>query len=186
MDGVDGASLRNIAKDAKTSVGMVSYYFPTKDELFMAVVEEVYARILSDISRALDPTLTAQARIEKLYAAIGTLDEEELETVRLLARELLLASPRSAKIFERFASGHIPLVMQTLDDGVREGLIDGDRHPALLLLATFALGALPQLAMRLLGDQLLLAKAPRGAELGRQLADVLLHGIGQKREEDRR
>ena len=40
-EGVDGASLRTIARDAKTSIGMVYYYFPTKDDLFFAVVEEV-------------------------------------------------------------------------------------------------------------------------------------------------
>lgn len=179
-DGVDGASLRSIAKEAKTSVGMVSYYFPTKDQLFMAVVEEVYARLLADIAQALDPSLSARERIENLYTVIGALDEEELEIVRLLARELLLASPRSAKIFERFATGHVPLVMQTLHDGVREGLIDGERSPVLLLMTTFAVGALPQMMLHLLGDQLLLANAPTGAALSRQLTDVLLGGIGKR------
>ena len=36
--GVDGASLRTIAAEAGTSVGMVSYYFPTKDALAQAVL----------------------------------------------------------------------------------------------------------------------------------------------------
>src|SRR4029077_6434218 len=35
-EGVDGASLRTIASDAGTNVGMVFYYFPTKDDLFLA------------------------------------------------------------------------------------------------------------------------------------------------------
>ena len=42
-DGVDGASLRHIARAARTSIGMVYYYFPTKDDLFLAVVEELLA-----------------------------------------------------------------------------------------------------------------------------------------------
>src|SRR6185295_5828153 len=48
-EGVDGASLREIARDAKTTIGMVSYYFPAKDDLFLAVVEEVYAVLLGDL-----------------------------------------------------------------------------------------------------------------------------------------
>ncbi len=37
--GVDGASLREIAAEAGTSLGMITYYFPTKDDLFLAVLE---------------------------------------------------------------------------------------------------------------------------------------------------
>ena len=48
--GVDGASLREIARDAGTNIGMVAYYFPTKDDLFLAVVEEVYASEVADLS----------------------------------------------------------------------------------------------------------------------------------------
>ena len=32
-EGIDGASLRGIAADAGTNIGMVYYYFPTKDEM---------------------------------------------------------------------------------------------------------------------------------------------------------
>ena len=42
-DGVDGASLRRIAQAAGTNLGMVYYYFPSKDDLFLAVVERHYA-----------------------------------------------------------------------------------------------------------------------------------------------
>ncbi len=51
-EGVDGASLRAIAADAGTSIGMVYYYFPTKDDLFFAVVEETYQHVLEDLVRA--------------------------------------------------------------------------------------------------------------------------------------
>jgi AcrR family transcriptional regulator len=47
VEGVDGASLRSIAQDAGTNVGMIYYYFPTKDDLFLGVVEDVYARTAS-------------------------------------------------------------------------------------------------------------------------------------------
>ena len=49
VEGVDGASLRAIAHDARTSIGMIYYYFPTKDDLFLAVVEEMYVTVLADM-----------------------------------------------------------------------------------------------------------------------------------------
>src|SRR3954471_14354662 len=77
LEGVDGASLRRIAEDAGTSIGMVYYYFPTKDELFLAVVEEVYEVVLADLLAALEPTRSVPERIEGLYAQIGRLSENE-------------------------------------------------------------------------------------------------------------
>ena len=54
LEGVDGASLRSIATDAGTNVGMIYYYFPTKDDLFLGVVEDIYAGLLDDLAQALD------------------------------------------------------------------------------------------------------------------------------------
>jgi AcrR family transcriptional regulator len=52
-EGVEATSLRNIAKDADTSIGMVYYYYTTKDDLFLAVVEETYQVILADLEQRL-------------------------------------------------------------------------------------------------------------------------------------
>ena len=76
-DGVDGASLRAIAADAGTSIGMIYYYFPTKDELFLAVVEEAYEKLVQDLDRALDPALPVRDRLERMFARVGALTDEE-------------------------------------------------------------------------------------------------------------
>src|SRR5204862_7757124 len=92
--GVDGASLRTIARDAGTSIGMVYYYFPTKDDLFLGVVEEVYVKLVSDMTRALEPNAPAPERIRRLYARVGTVTDAELATVQLVVREALASSAR--------------------------------------------------------------------------------------------
>ena len=45
-DGVEGASLRAIARDARTSIGMIYYYYPAKDDLFLAVDGCLHGAIL--------------------------------------------------------------------------------------------------------------------------------------------
>ena len=70
-EGVDGASLRTIAADAGTSVGMIFYYFPTKDDLFLAVVEEVYARLLDDLRRALSGDAPVRERLKRAFLRLG-------------------------------------------------------------------------------------------------------------------
>jgi len=68
LEGVDGASLRSIARDAGTSIGMVYYYFKTKDELFLAVIETAYRGLLVDFSAATLPVRSV------LVAPPGILD----------------------------------------------------------------------------------------------------------------
>src|SRR5689334_13178575 len=109
-DGVDGASLRSIASDAGTSIGMVYYYFPTKDDLFFGVVEELYGRLLQDMELAIAPDVPVRQRVERLYLRFSRLEEEELLVLRLVAREALTSGTRFARLRDRFQSGHIPLI----------------------------------------------------------------------------
>jgi AcrR family transcriptional regulator len=176
-EGVDGASLRAIAADAHTSIGMIYYYYPTKDELFFAVVEDTYARILEDVTRALQPDAPVPERLRRLYRRIGTLSERETLTVRLILREALVSSQRLRRLFERFSRGHIPLVLAALADGVRDGAIRDDLHPLVGLLVTFAVGVVPQLVLRHATHRLPVKAPPADAVLTDQLVDVLFRGI---------
>jgi TetR/AcrR family transcriptional regulator len=181
QSGVDGATLRAIARDAGTSVGMIYYYFPTKDELFFAVVEEVYAKVLADIEQALVPELPVSERLERLFERFASLRDEEIEVLRLVAQEGLLGSARFERLVTRFLSGHIPLILRTLLDGTRDGVLDASRHPIVLLLATAGLAGPPQLIRRAVGERLPVPGAPSGKALAHELVDVLLHGIAPRR-----
>jgi TetR/AcrR family transcriptional regulator len=179
-EGVDGASLRTIAKDAGTSIGMVYYYYPKKDDLFFAVVEETYRKLLVDMTRALEPDAPVEERIRRLYARIGAVSDAELATVQLIAREVLVSSARLRRLFARFQRGHIPLVLGALADGVGDGKVDPALPLPLLLLATVSIGAVPQLVRRAMGKRPPFAGLPEGDALAELLVRILLHGIGTR------
>lgn len=176
LEGVDGASLRAIAKDAGTNIGMVYYYFPTKDDLFLAVVEEVYERVLADFVTALDPDVPVAARVQRLYERIGRLSEEEFKVARLVIREALISSARLEHILERFRRGHIPLVLQTIRDGMADGTFSTERNPVVILASMVALGTVAQMAVNVLGTRTGLGPTRPGPELAQQLVQVLLSG----------
>jgi AcrR family transcriptional regulator len=178
-EGVDGASLRTIARDAKTSIGMVYYYFPTKDDLFFAVVEEVYQTILADMLRALANDAPVKERIRRVYERIGNLSKLELAAVQLIAREVLVSSKRLDRLIARFQKGHVPVVVQTLMEGVEDGTIDPQIPPAVLFLCTVAVGAMPQLARKVIGKRLPLPGL-ESEEFADQLVGVLFNGIGAR------
>jgi AcrR family transcriptional regulator len=178
--GVEGTSLRTIAKDARTSIGMIYYYFPTKDDLFLAIVEQTYQKLLVDLERAITPGAPFQERLVRLYERIGAASKDELDVLRMFLQEALFSSSRFERVVARFLRGHVPLVLAMLLDGVGEQALDARRHPMVLLFATFALAGPPQLMRKVLDKRLPVPGAPQGDALARELVDVLLHGIAAR------
>lgn len=177
-DGVDGASLRGIASDAGTSIGMVYYYFPTKEDLFFGVVEELYQKLLQDIEAAIAPDVSVHDRVARLYARVAHLSEDELLVMRLVLREMLTSNDRFARLRDRFQHGHIPLIARLIGDGYASGTFDQQLHPMVAMLSVAALAIVPQLIRRALDQQLPFPGAPAGEELSKLLVDVLFNGAG--------
>jgi AcrR family transcriptional regulator len=180
LDGVDGASLRTIAQDAKTNVGMIYYYFRTKDDLFLAVVESVYLGLVTDIEAILATEDVLEDKLRNVYIRLGAMNEEEMTVVRLMVREALVSSSRLARLVERFQRGHFLLLIKTLGEGVANGAIDSDIPLPLLVTSSMAIGLVPQLLLRLIGDTGPFGMVPRGKALADLSVDVLFHGISRR------
>jgi AcrR family transcriptional regulator len=178
VDGVDGASLRRIAEEAGTSIGMVYYYFPTKDDLFLAVVEEVYVALLVDLEAALRPSLPVAERIRGLYQRLGALSADELLVLRIVVREVLALPARLDRLIARFQRGHLPLILELLKDGFAAGLFEARLPLPLVGAALMVLGGPAQVLLRLAGERGLLPPLPGGAPLAGDLMRVFLQGVG--------
>ncbi|MCC7540679.1 MAG: TetR/AcrR family transcriptional regulator, partial [Deltaproteobacteria bacterium] len=171
-DGVDGASLRAIAADAGTSIGMVYYYFSAKDDLFLGVVEERYAEILRDFEAALSPDRPVDTRIRALFQRIARLSEEEAQVVRIVIREILVSGDRRKRIADRFARGHLPLVLRLIADGVGSGVFRDDLPAPVIAISMLAIGLFPQVLRKIVGDSFPIAVLiPKGTKLADALAD---------------
>lgn len=179
-EGVDGASLRAIAADAGTSIGMVYYYFPTKDELFLAVVEEVYEKVVRDLEQALDAALPVRERLERMFERVARFTDEELTMIRLVMREALISSSRLDRLIERFRRGHVPMILKTILDGFQNGTFDRSLHPLVIAFATIGLAGPSQLIRRAAAERLPIQDAPSGEALARELVRVLFEGVGTK------
>ncbi|MDX2024224.1 MAG: TetR/AcrR family transcriptional regulator [Deltaproteobacteria bacterium] len=180
--GVDSTSLRQIAQDAGTNIGMVYYYFPSKDEIFFALVDDVYGRLLADLERGLslagvEGTPTIENRLRQLFLRLGAVTNDEVDVIHLVLREALSSTERRQRLIERFMKGHIPLVFKHLLQGQAAGELRTTLHPMVLLFSTFALAGPPQIMRR--RATMPVALVPEGSGLSEQLLEVLLHGISK-------
>ncbi len=177
--GVDGASLRAIAAEAGTNIGMVYYYFPSKDDLFQAVVESVYRGLLADAGEALRGDGRLSDKLRRVYARLWTMSDDEYAVVRLVLREAMVSAARVQRLGALFAQGHVPLLFGALHAGTQEGAVREELPPVALAVATMALGMMPVLAWRVAGQRLMPAlPLPPPEELAALFASILLDGIG--------
>jgi AcrR family transcriptional regulator len=159
---------------------MIYYYFATKDELFLAVVEEIYHALLDDLGAALSGDAPLEARLRKMSERIGDMSDDERDVAKLIVREMLSSSSRRGRLIERFQRGHLGMIVRAVAEGVANDEIDTRHHPFVVTMATFALGAMPHMVRQLAGDVPPFSSAPHGSELASQLIDILFHGIAPK------
>jgi AcrR family transcriptional regulator len=178
--GVDGASLREIAREAGTSIGMVYYYFPSKDDLLLAVIEEVYGALAADLRRALAPDAPFEERLQRFYTRVGAMSDREFTVIRIVLREALVSSERLKKVFERFTAegGHVPAMANALIEGMQSGAVRADIHPLIALAVSFTVGFMPVLARKVALGALPELELPPPEEMAAQLTRALLQGIG--------
>jgi TetR/AcrR family transcriptional regulator len=180
-DGVDGASLRTIASQAGSNLGMVFYYFPTKDDLLFAVVEEVYAAFLTDLNAVLSggaDDAPVKERLRRAFTRLGRASDDELAVLRLVVSESLLSSARFERIFTRVQRGHLAMFVAELQRGVKAGEIDPSIPTPLLLLATLGLGGVAQLVRRMAGKRAPFAGLPSAEALADASTELLFRAIG--------
>ncbi|MEV6908288.1 TetR family transcriptional regulator C-terminal domain-containing protein [Amycolatopsis sp. NPDC051071] len=79
-EGIEGASLRNVAKEAGLAIGSVRHYFDSHEELMIFTMRELGQRIGERIGTHVDKLVTAgpdgdrQAMVEDLFAEFLPLD----------------------------------------------------------------------------------------------------------------
>lgn len=180
--GVDGASLRDIAKAAGTNIGMIYYYFPSKDELFEAVITDFLPILVSRMREALADDAPFAERFERLFLNFSRMSDEELVTVRLLLREILVSSERRQKVIALAGQSHVPVILVAVIEGLRAGELDARHHPGVLMVSLLGSAMFAQLVRRLAGEHLPpgLELIPGGADLGRALSRLWLEGATKR------
>jgi len=134
--GVDGANVNRISVAAGLAKGTIYNYFPSKRELFLAVVAEACARAAEGAGEVPAEASTAERLRAILESDVRWVREDE-DFARVLVREALAGDPRfHAEILEA-AAPFVEPVVEILRDGVERREVRSDLSPEQLGL-TFA------------------------------------------------
>jgi AcrR family transcriptional regulator len=172
-EGRDGANVNRISRAAGFAQGTVYNYFPSKDALFFAVVEEACERAATDADSV--PT-TASTRDRLLAAVAADVDwaRHNEAFARVLVREALAADIDVYVRIVQAAASFMEKVATILVDGVQRGEVDNNI-------------AIEQLTLTIVGLTLLLLAQhwragggwPTLEEIPGYVVGLVLDGVGR-------
>lgn len=143
--GYYGAAVDDIVVESDTSKGSFYHFFPNKQGIFLALIDQMYKQLLRRVERAIQKEGRALAKID---AALGTV-LGEFSRRRRLAKLLLIEAAGlghafNDKLFELHTQFAV-LIAYHLDEAVAEGSI----APLDTTLAAYAwLGAVNEVVTR--------------------------------------
>lgn len=141
--GFAGASVNEIAARANVNKRMLYHYFGKKDELYIAVIEKIYASLRAAQSQ-LDLTgLSPVEAIERMILFTWDYYLKHPELLRIMSAENMENAryvTRSTQI-SNFNAPLMTVLQEVLDRGVREGVFRRDIDPMQLYLSIAGLGA---------------------------------------------
>lgn len=140
LHGIDGANVNEISLAAGFAKGTVYNYFPSKEALFLAVVEEAY-RLTERSAEPLPDAPTATRLVNLLNADIEWVRHHE-PFARVLARETLNPNPRLYPHIVKAAAPLIDRVVAILRAGIDRGEVRADMPLERLALVFLGLGEL--------------------------------------------
>jgi TetR/AcrR family transcriptional regulator len=175
--GVDAVSLRTVARKAKTTIGMIYYYFPTKDDLFLAVIEDVYELVLPDIATILSADEPLRDKLRRVMQRLAGGREVERAVMRIALRDALISPKRRALLFERFQRGHIPMVLAAMARAEKSTELRSDVPAVMKVFSTGAIAVFGSLIL----EHLPLPGIPPQETRIEQALDILFDGIGARK-----
>jgi TetR/AcrR family transcriptional regulator len=148
--GFEGASLRSVAKDAGAPHQLATYYFKTKEELWMAVMDELaigFFTRLGDRIRGLEG-VDAATKLRLVVREFVEYSAENPQLHRLMALEGRKESERLVWLIGRHVSRFFAISTKLIREGQALGVVrpgdPGQLHYCTIGIATAAFSLAPE------------------------------------------
>lgn len=155
--GFEACGLRDIARRAGVSPGMIAYYFGDRRGLYEAMFARAFDRISEKVRAVMsDPDRSGEDRLDELVHVHVTAVAADPWLPRLVMREVLARteSPMQNSVRELMAKGPMDLMVDWLRESQARGEIRCDYDPQMLAMTIMSLTGFPFLMIPIVGDQL--------------------------------
>lgn len=174
--GFKKTTMGDIARSMGKAKSSLYYYYPSKEDIFEAVLESEMDELLEQIHREIDKassskeklTIYCRCRLEKLKQLCNLSDALKSEIAEL---DCMMADLKS-----RFDTTHVELVKEILEEGVHNGEFKKINDDNIELIAYLMVSSFRGLAVPLMVSQ---NRSPRLDLQIDSIVDIMVEGIGR-------
>jgi len=174
--GFKKTTMGDIAMSLGKAKSSLYYYYPGKEEIFEAVINEEMNELLSQIRYAMDEAASSKekliaycrCRLNKLNQLYNLSD--------VLRREIADMQCMMTDVRSKFDTSHVELVKEILEEGVRNGEFKKINLENIELVAYLMVSSFRGLAMPLMVSQ---KQYPRLDLQIDSIVDIMVEGIGK-------
>ncbi len=173
--GLNGVSIRELSHAAGASISMVSYYFGGKEGLYSAVLQEQFA-CFDQIEEIMQQQAGPVAMIESYIRWTIQRHRDNPHLLRFYTSELTNPTPYFSSIASPAISKVIRILVEIVDEGIRQGQFRQDIHAANAVLALA--GMVNYFFLSTLATEDLISHSPeQDEELIHQYREIFTRGI---------
>lgn len=182
--GIAGARVNAIADAAGVNKAMLYYYFGSKEELYVAVLERMFDQVSGVVEGAWSGAVTpTREDVERFLHAYRTVLRQHPRFPHLMIREMLDGGARAAEVLGPRVRGMLPVVATVILRGQQVGGINPHVHPGLVLPTVIAPFVFFAVAHPVISEVTGLDVSVLEPEWDRTAAEVLLNGLMARPEE---
>lgn len=136
--GFDKTSTREIASAVGANLALIAYYFGSKEELYLAVLQESAERLRAGPVFSICLTGMSRAEYQALLRGVITLHLQALaaepELMLIVQRELLDGAPRCLPLINGLMQEMLQHLVEVLREGKRLGYVRQELHEVTFLM----------------------------------------------------
>jgi len=150
--GFGDVGIRELARSAGVTPGMISYYFGGKQGLYEAMLASVFEGLIGRVGELFAGSPRSTAPVEALIQLyIATIASQPWVPALLLREVVTAGAAERARFVERFAGRGLPLLQALFAKEIEAGALRDDLDPRLAVLSLAGMSIFPFLTHPVMG-----------------------------------
>jgi AcrR family transcriptional regulator len=172
-DGFEKTTVDNIAAKSKLAKGTIYYYFKSKDDIFLEMIDNGISKFNKAIEEKLKDLKNPKDKMENLLEVQLDYYEKYKDFYKVLFSEFWRLEPKWKKQIDKIREGYFSMIKRIIEEGKKDGCFRKDVDSSSAALSIFSLFAFGALGWIVFGKDI------KRKEMYKTLNSIYYKGIGQ-------
>jgi len=173
-EGFEKTTVDDIAAKSKLAKGTMYYYFKSKDEIFLEMIDSGISKFNAALEEGMKEAKAPKDKMEKLLDIQLDYYEKYNDFYKVIFSEFWRLEPRWKKEIDKIREGYFSMIKNIIEEGKKTGSFNKNidsSSAAISIFSLFAFGALGWIAF---------GKKIKRKEMHKALLTICYDGIGRK------